>query len=259
MKRWAFLLYGVVGHALFLAIYAYMALFVGNFLAPKTIDEPAGGSAPWAVAVNLILLAAFGLQHSIMARPGFKDVWTRVIPKPIERSTYVLATCAVVALLMWQWRPVETVVWDVEQPLARGLLIGLFAAGWLMVPAVSMMISHFDLFGTRQVWLYFRGEPYTALPFRTPMLYSRVRHPLYIGWALAFWATPTMTVGHLLFAGVLTAYMGLAAVVEERDLVAFFGRQYEDYRQHVPMFMPSVKSRTSAAAEGSREPQSVAP
>jgi protein-S-isoprenylcysteine O-methyltransferase Ste14 len=249
MKRWAFLLYGVACHVLFLATYAYMAMFVGNLLLAKSIDEPSGGPVVWAVLVDLLLLAAFGLQHSIMARPAFKAVWTRVVPKPIERSTYVLASCAVVALLIWQWRPIDIVVWDVQQPLARGLLIGLFAVGWLMVPAVTMMISHFDLFGTRQVWLYFRGQPYTALLFRTPMLYSRVRHPLYIGWTLAFWATPTMTAGHMLFAAVLTAYMGLAAIVEERDLVRFFGRQYHDYRQRVPMFVPRLRSRAVAEAD----------
>jgi protein-S-isoprenylcysteine O-methyltransferase Ste14 len=258
MKRWAFLLYGVACHVLFLATYVYMALFVGNHFLAKTIDEPVGGPVIWAVLVDLLLLAAFGLQHSIMARPGFKAVWTRVVPKPIERSTYVLASCAVVALLMWQWRPIDSIVWDVQQPLARALLICLFAVGWLMVPAVTMMISHFDLFGTRQIWLYFRRQPYTALPFRTPMLYGHVRHPLYIGWALAFWATPTMTAGHMLFAGVLTAYMGLAAITEERDLVAYFGRQYQDYRQRVPMFVPSLKSRTVAKPDRPTESQPAA-
>jgi protein-S-isoprenylcysteine O-methyltransferase Ste14 len=138
------------------------------------------------------------------------------------------------------------------------LLWGLFAAGWLMVPAVSMMINHFDLFGTRQVWLYFRRQSYTALPFRTPMPYSRVRHPLYIGWALAFWATPTMTAGHMLFAGVLTVYMALAAIVEERDLVAFYGRQYEAYRQRVPMFVPSLTDRAAPASDVQSESKSAA-
>jgi protein-S-isoprenylcysteine O-methyltransferase Ste14 len=257
MKRWAFLLYGVAGHVLFLVTYAYMAAFVGNLWVPRSIDEPAGGPVGWAVLINSLLLAAFGIQHSVMARQGFKTVLTRVVPLPIERSTYVLASCAVVALLMWQWRPIDTVVWDVQNAAGRTLLWGLFAAGWLMVPAVSLMISHFDLFGTRQVWLYFRGQPYTALPFRTPMLYSRVRHPLYMGWALAFWATPTMTVGHLLFAGVLTAYMGLAAIVEERDLMAFYGRQYEAYRQRVPMFVPSLRAGAAPPTDVQAEPKSA--
>jgi protein-S-isoprenylcysteine O-methyltransferase Ste14 len=222
-----------------------MAGFVGNFLVPQSIDEPIVGPVGRAVIADLLLLFVFAVQHSLMARQGFKAIWTRVVPRPIERSTYVLASCVVLALLLWLWQPIGIVIWDVQHPFARPFLWGLFAAGWLMVPAVSMMISHFDLFGTRQVWLTFRGQPYTALPFRTPMLYGRVRHPLYIGWALAFWATPTMTAGHLLFAGALTAYMALAAIVEERDLVAHYGRQYESYRQRVPMFVPSLTARAA--------------
>jgi len=191
----------------------------------------------------------FGVQHSVMARPWFKRVWTRVVPGPIERSTYVLLSCLVTMLLMWQWRGIDAVVWNVEQPLARGLAWGLFAIGWLLVPAVSLLINHFDLFGTRQVWLYLRGQEYTSLPFGTPLLYKHVRHPLYIGWTLAFWATPTMTAGHLLFAAVLTGYMALAAVVEERDLVAHFGGQYVEYRRRVPMFVPRLAVKSTPAGE----------
>jgi methanethiol S-methyltransferase len=249
MKRWIFLLYGVLCHALFFAIYAYMAGFVGNWLVPKSIDSPPGGEFALAVVVDLVLLGLFAVQHSVMARPAFKEVWTRIVPRPIERSTYVLIAGIVTGLLMWQWRAIDVVVWDVQHAIGRPLLIALFAAGWLMVPAVSLMINHFDLFGTRQVWLHFRGLPYTPLAFRTPLLYSRVRHPLYLGWALAFWATPTMTVGHLLFAGVLTVYMALAAVVEERDLMAYFGRHYEDYRRRVPMFVPSLKAPARTASD----------
>jgi methanethiol S-methyltransferase len=239
MRRWSFFVYGVFCHLLFLATYAWMAGFVGNLLVPKSIDSsPTDGVS--AVGIDLMLLALFGLQHSIMARPGFKRVWTRLVPQPIERSTYVFVSCLVCFLLMWQWRAIDGLVWDVRQPLARGLLWALFAAGWLMVPAVSFMISHFDLFGTRQVWLYLRGRPYTALPFRTPLLYDRVRHPLYIGWALAFWATPTMTLGHLLFAGTLTLYMVIAAQIEERDLMDYFGDHYRKYRRRVPMFVPRI-------------------
>jgi protein-S-isoprenylcysteine O-methyltransferase Ste14 len=219
-----------------------MACFVGNFLVPKSIGSTAGGSIGAAVVVDLGLLALFAVQHSVMARPAFKRVWTRIIPEPIERSTYVLLSCAVTILLMWQWRGIDLVLWNVEQPAMRGLLWGLFAVGWLLVPAVSFLINHFDLFGTRQVWLYLRGREYQSLPFRTPSLYSRVRHPLYLGWATAFWATPTMTAGHLLFAGVLTGYMGVAALFEERDLIAHFGRQYEEYRERVPMFIPWSKT-----------------
>lgn len=154
-----------------------------------------------------------------MARPWFKRQWTKIVPQAIERSTYVLASCLVTGLLIWQWRSLDAVVWHVEQPLGRALLWGLFAAGWLLVPAVTLMISHFDLFGTRQVWLHLREQAYTDLPFRTPSLYSRMRHPLYVGWTIAFWATPTMTLAHLLFAAGLTLYMAVAVLFEERDLV----------------------------------------
>jgi protein-S-isoprenylcysteine O-methyltransferase Ste14 len=238
MKRIAFFVYGVTGHLLFLATYAWLAGFVGDLVVPHSIDSPASGSVPLAVAIDLGLIALFGLQHSIMARPAFKRVWTRIVPQPIERSTYVFASNAVTVLLMWQWRAIDLVVWDVRQPVGRGLLYGLFAVGCLMVPAVSLMIHHFDLFGTRQVWLYLRGREYTSLPFRTPLLYSRVRHPLYVGWAIFFWATPTMMAGHLLLAAGMTAYMLLAVVFEERDLIAYFGHQYEEYRRQVPMFVP---------------------
>jgi protein-S-isoprenylcysteine O-methyltransferase Ste14 len=243
MKRWLFFGYGLACYGLFFGLYAYMAGFVGGFLVPNSIDTPSGGTLWSAVVVNLSLLALFGLQHSVMARPGFKRVWTRIVPQPIERSTYLLASCVVLALLMWAWRGIDVVVWNLEQPLLRGIAWALFAAGWVAVPAVSYLISHFDLFGMRQVWLHLRGQAYTSLPFRTPLLYKNVRHPLYLGWALAFWATPTMTVGHLLFAVVLTGYMAVAAVFEERDLVAHFGHQYADYRRRVPMFVPRLAIR----------------
>jgi protein-S-isoprenylcysteine O-methyltransferase Ste14 len=241
MKRWIFLVYGIVGHVLFLAVYAWFCAFVGNFVVPNSIDAPANAGAAFAVAINVALLLAFGLSHSVMARPAFKRVWTRVVPTPIERSTYVYVSCLMLALLMWQWQPLPGVIWNVQSGVARTALWAAFAAGWLMVPAVSLMINHFDLFGTRQVWLYFSGRPYESLPFRTPALYARVRHPLYIGWALAFWATPTMTAGHLLLACVLTGYMALASVIEERDLVAHFGRQYKIYQRVVPRFIPRLR------------------
>jgi protein-S-isoprenylcysteine O-methyltransferase Ste14 len=240
MRRWSFFVYGVFCHLLFLVTYACLAGFVGNFLVPWSIDAAPGDSLPAAATIDLLLIGLFGVQHSIMARPWFKRIWTRLIPQPIERSTYCLISCLLVFLLMWQWRGLDAVIWDVEHPVGRGLLWGLFAAGWVMVPTVSLMINHFDLFGTRQVWLYLRGRPYTPLPFRTPLLYGRVRHPLYLGWALAFWATPTMTLGHLLFAGSLTLYMAVAAFIEERDLVGYFGDDYRSYQRRVPMFVPRL-------------------
>jgi protein-S-isoprenylcysteine O-methyltransferase Ste14 len=248
MKRWSFYIYGVTCHLLFFAIFAYLLGFVGNVLVPKSIDSGPSGSVATALAIDLLLIAGFGLQHSIMARPAFKRIWTRLVPEPIERSTYVLASCIVTAVLIWGWQAVDVVIWDVRHPLACALLWGLFATGWLLVPAVSLMINHFDLFGTRQVWLFLRGREYTNLPFRTPMLYKHVRHPLYLGWATAFWAAPTMTLGHLVFAVSMTAYMALAVKFEERDLVDHFGRQYEDYQQHVPMFVPRL-SRSVPTAE----------
>ena len=237
MRRWSFFVYGVFCHLLFLATYAYLVCFVGNFLVPKTLDSTPG-SSPYDVAINLMLLALFGVQHSIMARPWFKRVWTRLIPEPIERSTYCLFSCLVLFLLMWQWRGQSAIIWNIEHPLGRGLLWTLFAVGWLTVPTVSLMINHFDLFGTRQVWLYLRGRPYTSLPFRTPMLYNRIRHPLYVGFALAFWATPTMTLGHLIFSGAMTLYMAIATRIEERDLVNHYGDKYRAYQRRVGMYIP---------------------
>jgi protein-S-isoprenylcysteine O-methyltransferase Ste14 len=256
MRRWSFFVYGVFCHLLFLVTFAYMAGFVGNLLVPKTIDSaPADGL--YAAGVDLLLIGLFGLQHSIMARPWFKRRWTRLVPQPIERSTYVLISCVLAFLLMWQWRGIGAVIWDVQQPVGRGLLWGLFAAGWLLVPAASLMIDHFDLFGTRQVWLYLRRRPYTSLPFRTPQLYSRVRHPLYVGWAVAFWATPTMTLGHLLFAGALTLYMAVAVLFEERDLVSHYGDTYSAYQRRVPMFIPRFGGSDESPAEAPAAPVSA--
>lgn len=249
MKRWLFFLYGVACHAAFLGVFLWLAAFVGGFLVPTSIDSPSGEPLGVAVAVNLLLLGLFAAQHSIMARPAFKRVWTKIVPQPIERSTYVLISSLVTALLIWQWRGIDTVVWDASSPLVRGAIWTVFAAGWLAVPVVSLLIDHFDLFGTRQVWLHLRGEDYKPLPFRTPLFYKHVRHPLYIGWTVAFWAAPTMTVGHLLFAATLTVYMGLAAIVEERDLVAHFGGQYVEYRRRVPMFVPGLGRRAGRSTD----------
>jgi protein-S-isoprenylcysteine O-methyltransferase Ste14 len=240
MKRWLFFSYGVVCHLLFLVSFAYLGGFVGNFLVPATIDTPSALPLAGALAVDLGLILLFGLQHSVMARPAFKAWWTRIIPRPIERSTYVLASVVVTFLLVGLWQGIDVTIWDVQHPLGRGLLWALFAAGWLLVPLTSLMIDHFDLFGTRQVWLYLREREYTAPDFRVPGLYKWVRHPLYVGWALAFWATPAMTVGHLVFAASMTAYMVLASKVEERDLVRYYGKQYEEYQRQVGAFVPRL-------------------
>jgi methanethiol S-methyltransferase len=248
MQRWSFFVYGVFCYLLFLGIYAYLAGFVGNFLVPKSLDS-APDDSTWAVAIDALLVGLFGLQHSIMARPWFKERWTRLIPQPIERSTYCLASCLVLFVMMWQWRGLDTVIWNVEHPVGRALLWALFGAGWFLVPIVSLMISHFDLFGTRQVWLHLRKQPYTSLPFRTPLLYDRIRHPLYAGWMLAFWATPTMTLGHLVLAGAMTLYMMIAVRFEERDLTNHFGDAYRAYQERVPMFIPNLGKGAEAPYE----------
>jgi protein-S-isoprenylcysteine O-methyltransferase Ste14 len=244
MQRKLFFLYGVACHALFLGVYGWMAAFVGNFSfgVLPTIDGPRDGSLAAAVVINALLVALFGVQHSVMARPGFKQWWTRFVPQPIERSTYVLLSCAAMMLLMWQWRPMGGVVWEVTNPAGKWTLHALFALGWLGVPLVSLLINHFDLFGTRQVWLHLRGRSYEHLPFRTPLAYRVVRHPLYVGWMVAFWATPTMTAAHLLFAAAMTAYILIAIPLEERDLVAHFGQKYLEYRRRVGGLLPRIAS-----------------
>jgi protein-S-isoprenylcysteine O-methyltransferase Ste14 len=259
MTRIAFLVYGAVCHLLFLAVYAWMgAFFAGIPWLPNSIDAPPRAPLGWALAINAGLVLAFALQHSVMARPGFKRLWTRIVPQPIERSTYVLLSCVVLAALMILWQPINIVVWDLPAGPATWAAWALFAIGWLMVPLVSLMINHFDLFGTRQVWLHWRGEAYTSLPFRTPHLYGRMRHPLYVGWAIAFWATPTMTAGHLLLAALLTGYMLVAVVFEERDLVAHFGETYENYRRRVPMFIPRFGKRANDSGELQTETETQA-
>src|SRR5690349_7023344 len=199
MQRIVFLGYGIGCYLLFLVTYAYLACFVGNWFVPRTIDVGPHAPLALAVAIDLVLVFLFGVQHSVMARPAFKARWTRIVPTPIERSTYVFASCVVLIGLMWLWRPIDIVIWDVSNPVGWWLTVALFVSGWLLVPLVSLAISHFDLFGVRQVWLNYRGRGYASLAFRTPWPYSVVRHPLYIAWAIAFWATPTMTLGHFLF------------------------------------------------------------
>jgi protein-S-isoprenylcysteine O-methyltransferase Ste14 len=245
VQRTVFFVYGLACHTLFLVIYVWMAAFVGNlgFGLIPTIDGSPTGSRATALVIDVLLIALFALPHSIMARPAFKRWWTRFVPRPIERSTYVLVSCVLMALLLWQWRPMGGVVWDVTGRAGQWSLYGLFAVGWLMVPAVSLLINHFDLFGTRQVWLHLRGRAYSHLPFRTPLAYRVVRHPLYVGWMLLFWATPTMTVAHLLFAVLTTAYMLIAIPFEERDLIAQFGDKYVEYRRRVGALIPRLGGR----------------
>jgi protein-S-isoprenylcysteine O-methyltransferase Ste14 len=251
MRRAVFFGYGLMCHLMFLGVFAYMMAFAGNFVVPITIDasDAAFGWGGWGSLLwNSLLITGFGLQHSVMARPGFKAWLTRFVPSEIERSTYVLVSNVVLIVLILLWQPIGETVWDVRNPVARNALWALFGIGWLMVPAVSLLINHFDLFGTRQVWLNLRGQVYTQLPFRTPGLYSLVRHPLYIGWMIAFWATPTMSAGHLLFAGLMTAYMLVAIPIEERDLIQVFGDRYRSYRRSVPALIPGLGNRSREEA-----------
>jgi protein-S-isoprenylcysteine O-methyltransferase Ste14 len=197
------------------------------------------------------LIAIFGLQHSVMARPGFKRWWTKLIPTPMERGAYMLATNLALALMFWQWRPMGGAIWEIHNPVGQAVAWSLFASGWMMVLYTTFLINHFDLFGLRQVWLYFRGRDYAPLPFVTPGPYRFVRHPLYIGWLLAFWATPTMTAAHLVFALGMTAYILIAIRFEERDLVEFHAG-YAEYRRRVPMFIPRLCNRSPR-----REPAAV--
>jgi protein-S-isoprenylcysteine O-methyltransferase Ste14 len=248
MQRKLFFVYGLACHALFLGVYAWMAAFIGNlgFGFIPTIDSAPTRSLAVALGINTLLVAVFGIQHSVMARPAFKKWWTQFVPQPIERSTYVLASCLVMALLLWQWQPMGGVVWNVQSFAGRAVLHGLFALGWLMVPAVSLLINHFDLFGTRQVWLHLHGQEHQDLPFRTPMIYRYVRHPLYVGWLIAFWATPTMTVAHLVFAILMSAYIFVAIPLEERDLIAHFGDSYVSYRKSVGALIPGLATLNSS-------------
>lgn len=229
---------GVVAYLIFLGSFLYAIAFVGAFLVPKTIDTGAAHVMPTAILVDLGLLSLFAVQHSVMARPAFKRRWTQIIPAAIERSTYVLASSLILVLLFWLWIPLRDVVWQIGHPVGVGVLWTLFGLGWLIVLVSTFLINHFDLFGLRQIFLFFTGQPYTSIPFRTPWLYRVVRHPIMLGFLIAFWATPTMTQGHLLFAAVVTAYVLVALQLEEHDLVSYHGEAYTAYQRQVRMLVP---------------------
>jgi methanethiol S-methyltransferase len=245
LKRILFFAYGGLSYLIFLGTFLYAICFIGNFGVPRTLDGEANGPLVVGLLIDAGLLGLFALQHSIMARKWFKDWWTRIVPKPLERSTYVLFSSLALILLFWQWQPLGGVVWSVENPVGQLVLRGLFAFGWMLVLASTFLINHFDLFGLRQVWLYLLRRPYTNLRFATPGLYRLVRHPLYVGWFFAFWMTPTMTLAHLLFSVATTAYIFLAIQFEERDLVREHGETYENYRRSVPMLVPFARRRSS--------------
>jgi methanethiol S-methyltransferase len=238
MKRYLTIVYGGAAYVLFLLVFLYLVGFVGAVVVPRTVDH--GITAPlWqAIAVNVALVAVFGVQHSVMARPGFKRWWTRFVPAAIERSTYVWLSNAALLLLYWQWRTMPAVIWHVELPAGLLAVWVLFWLGWATALTSTFLINHFDLFGLRQVYLAAREKPYTSLDFHTRLLYRLVRHPLMLGFLIAFWSAPTMTAGHLLFAVGMTTYILIAVQLEERDLVAELGEQYRDYRREVPMLLP---------------------
>jgi protein-S-isoprenylcysteine O-methyltransferase Ste14 len=233
--------YGLVVYVIFLGAFLYAIGFVGDLVVPKTIDGGEITSTPAAVLIDLVLLSIFALQHSVMARPQFKRWWTQLVPDVIERSTYVLLASLALILICWQWRPLPTVIWQVENPLAALLLVGLSFVGWFIVLVSTYLINHFELFGLQQVLLHLRGQTSSPSGFKAPLLYKFVRHPIYLGFIIAFWATPVMTAGHLLFAAVTTAYIFVGIMLEERDLVAHFGSEYQQYRAKVGMLIPILR------------------
>jgi len=239
MKRFAIFIYGVACYAVFFGTFLYAVGFIGNLWVPKSMDSPRDIAFAAALAIDAGLLALFAVQHSVMARPAFKRRWTRIIPAAAERSTYVLFSSLALILLFWCWQPLGGEVWKFTSSAAVAWLNGLYAFGWLLLLYVTFLIDHFDLFGLRQVWLNLTGRPNTPVPFVTPWLYRQVRHPLYIGWFTIVWATPVMSVTHLVFAVGSTAYILVGIRLEERDLIAAHP-EYAEYRRRVPMLIPFI-------------------
>ncbi|MDH5396204.1 MAG: NnrU family protein [Gammaproteobacteria bacterium] len=246
-KKSLMLSYGVIAYSLFFAVFNYAILFIGNILVSPSLDTLGPVNLAQALFVDVGLLAVFALQHSIMARPAFKKVWTKIIPQAAERSTYVLTSTLILAAIVYFWQPLGGVIWEITDPLMLTVTYGLFTIGWAILFLATFQLNHFDLFGLRQVWLYFRGKSYTVLPFKTPWLYRHMRHPLYVGMMIGLWAAPTMTIAHLVFALLCTGYIFIGVILEEKDLVKTLP-EYKAYQQEVPMFMP-VKIGNKRAAK----------
>lgn len=253
ITRILFFVYGCASYALFLLTFLYAIAFVGGFGAPTSLDGAAARPVATAIVLDAALLAVFAMQHSVMARRSFKRRLTQLVPWAIERSTFVLFASLALDLLFWQWRPLGGVVWSIHAPAARAIVWAMFAWGWLQVLVMTFYINHFDLFGLRQVWLHLAGREYTRVAFAMPAPYRMVRHPLYVGFLLAFWAAPTMTAAHLLFAVATTAYIVLAIQLEERDLVREHGVVYEQYRRTVPMLLPRLPVRRASGGVSRQE------
>ena len=245
VKGLAFL-YGVLAYLVFLLAFLYAIGFTGNVLVPKGIDDGAVGPVGQAILVNVVLLGLFAIQHTVMARPGFKRWWTRIVPESIERSTFVLSASLLLLLLYWQWRPMTGTVWSVTGSTSSSILWAVFGFGWVVVLLSTFMIGHFDLFGLKQVVMNLRGQEPEPASFKSPGFYSLIRHPIMAGFIIAFWATPEMSTGHLLFAAVTTAYILIAVQLEERDLEEMLGQAYVDYRARVPGLIPFIKRGRSA-------------
>jgi methanethiol S-methyltransferase len=246
MKRILALIYGVAVYLLFFATFLYAICFVGRIGVPKTIDSgPVSHPLP-AALIDALLLSAFAVQHSVMARRGFKQRWTKIVSWYVERSTYVLAATLALALVLWQWRPIPKVVWDLRGTVAASVLATLFWVGWAILLLSTFLINHFELFGLRQVWAYARETEFHHVPFRTPLFYRWVRHPLYLGFVIAFWSAPIMTMGHLLFSVATTGYILVGIYFEERDLIRAYGNAYLEYRRQVPMLIPVGKHRAKS-------------
>ncbi len=247
------LMYGVVVYGFFLATFLYAVGFVGNVVVPKSIDSGTVGPMAEALLVNTLLLGSFAIQHSVMARQGFKKWWTRIVPKSVERTTYVLLASLVLCALFAHWRPMPDLVWSIESPTAAVAIHALSALGWGLVLLSTFLIDHFELFGIKQVFMRMLGRSLPMHAFKTPMLYRHVRHPLYLGFVIAFWAAPAMSVGHLLFAVGTTGYILIAIWFEERDLVAAFGDEYRRYRQRVGMLLPRLGARPASTQHSPSE------